>query len=77
MPDLKAELSVLIVVLSLDLSVWWLNCYLDSVQEALRIIAEKTTYIEARLDCMRPMPRDVLRHTIQFLQKFDENREAS
>ncbi len=77
MPDLKAELSVLIVVLSLGFSVWWLSYYLDSVQETLQTIAEKSTYIESRLDCMKPMPRDVLRHIIQFLNEFDEHRGGS
>ena len=74
MPHLKAELSVLIGVLSLGFSVWWLTYYLDSAQDALQTIVVKSTYIESRLDSMKPMPSDVMRHIIKFLQEFDEAR---
>ena len=50
---------------------------MDSVQNIINGIAEKTTYIESRLDRMKPMPHDVLRHIMQFLSEFDENRGGS
>ncbi len=65
---------MLILVLSIGFGVWWLSYYLDSVTHLLSCIGEKTNYIESRLDGMRPMPHDVLRHIMQFVLEFDENR---